>query len=82
MNVITEGNKVEGWRAVLSIVLRYGRSAARNAALPVVSVEGVRMEVDGEAEGGGGAVDDVRAMVTGVKKSGVCSALGVITEEC
>ncbi|KAJ7903640.1 hypothetical protein B0H14DRAFT_3079749 [Mycena olivaceomarginata] len=72
---------LEGWRAVLAVVLRYGlgqRQRDRTAALRRrVSIDGdSAMEVDGEnpdgenADGAGADVDKVEAMVESVKARG------------
>ncbi|KAF7330464.1 hypothetical protein MVEN_02485500 [Mycena venus] len=75
---------LEGWRAVLAVVLRYGlgqrqREARTAAALRRrISVDGVggdtAMDVDGENGNGedvtGGGVDKVEAMVESVKARG------------
>lgn len=65
-NVVADGGAIEGWRAVLTVVLRHGLSERqRNARLSLSGGDTEVMHgVDDELEG-------VEAMVAGVKSNGV-----------
>lgn len=62
-----QDNVLEGWRAVLTVVLRYGLCQKQTLERDVFATEGETSQDSTEAM----EIDGVRAMVTGVKSRGV-----------
>lgn len=59
---------LEGWRAVLTVVLRYGAVQRQRLGLDFVD----RLTGDINTSDESMEIDGVKAMIAGVKKRGVC----------
>jgi hypothetical protein len=69
LNGQTGNGAVEGWRAVLTVLLRYGKGQRQRMTLDYLGAEALDTQ---ESEGGVPMdVDGVKAMVAGVKSRGV-----------
>ena len=68
LNGQTSNDAVEGWRAVLTVVLRYGKGQRQRMGLDLL---GGSPDIQGNGEGTPMEVDGVKAMVAGVKSRGV-----------
>jgi len=69
----TEGapGSLEGWRAVLTVVLRYGMAEKQRIEYNFLASREDGSEAEGRDETDGMEVDNVKAMVHGVKTRGV-----------
>lgn len=61
---------MEGWRAVLTVLLRYGKGQRQRIGLDYLGVESSENQ-GSDGEGAPMEIDGVKAMVAGVKSGGV-----------
>jgi hypothetical protein len=62
-----QDGSLEGWRAVLTIILRYGLGQKQSSERDIFTPEGNSEDSTEQRE-----IDEVKAMVAGVKSRGVC----------
>jgi hypothetical protein len=71
LNGQTGNGEMEGWRAVLTVLLRYGKVQRQRMGLNYLGAGSTDIR-ESENEGTPMEVDGVKAMVAGVKSRGVC----------
>jgi hypothetical protein len=72
LNGQTGNGEMEGWRAVLTVLLRYGKAQRQRMGLNYLGAGSVEIGGESENEGMPMEVDGVKSMVAGVKSRGVC----------